>query len=52
MAKIKMFETFMRLAIPTELKADLQRLAEDRNVSLSAFVRLILSEYIRKNKFL
>ena len=42
----------MRLAIPTDLKADLQEMAEDRNVSLSSFVRLILSEYVRKNKTL
>lgn len=33
---------------PQSLKTDLERLAQARNISLSALLRLILSEYVRQ----
>jgi hypothetical protein len=39
----------IKLVAPHELKDALQRLAQNRNISLSALIRLILTEYV-KNK--
>ena len=33
---------------PRQLKTDLEHLAEARNISLSALLRLILTEYIKQ----
>lgn len=47
MANKKVNQTFVRFAIPSQLKNDLQRLATARNISLSALLRLVLSEYVK-----
>lgn len=47
MAKQKINQTFVRFAIPIHLKNELQKLATARNISLSALLRLVLSEYVK-----
>lgn len=49
MTKKKINDLFIKFVAPVELKDNLQQLANARNISLSALIRLILSEYI-KNK--
>lgn len=39
----------IKFRVPTSLKEDAVKLAQERNLSLSAFIRLMLTEYI-KNK--
>lgn len=40
----------MNIALPEKLKEDLKALAIERNVSLNALVRFILSEYLERNE--
>jgi predicted transcriptional regulator len=40
-------ETTFKFLLPCELKDDLERLAEERSLSVSALLRLIVSEYVR-----
>lgn len=40
-------KTIIKFAAPRQLKTDLERLATMRNISLSALLRLILSEYVK-----
>jgi ribbon-helix-helix CopG family protein len=42
-------EAFVKFFLPRRVKAQLQELAEARSLSLSALLRLIVTEYI-KNK--
>jgi len=42
----------IKCAAPRKLKADLEQLAEARNISLSALLRLILTEYIKQKSLL
>jgi len=39
----------LKLVVPEELKGALQMLADERNITLSALLRLITSEYVRRN---
>ena len=43
-------ETRIKFVAPDELKEALQALANERNISLSAFLRLISSEYVKRHK--
>lgn len=40
----------IKLVAPARLKADAQRLADQRSISLSALLRLVLSEYVRQKR--
>jgi hypothetical protein len=40
-------EEVIKFVASAKLKADAQGLAEERNISLSALLRLVLSEYVR-----
>jgi hypothetical protein len=48
MTKKKMNQAFVKFRAPETLKEDLERLARGRNVSLSALLRLVLSEYVKQ----
>jgi hypothetical protein len=39
----------IKFSVPWDLKLSLQELAMERNISLSALLRLITSEYIKRN---
>ena len=43
-------DTVIKFNASEELKDDLIDLAESRNISLSALLRLVLTEYVRNNK--
>jgi len=45
-----MSEVLIKFAAPKELKRALRQLAEERNISLSALLRLIGSEYLRRDR--
>ena len=40
-------ETLVKFYAPASLKAKLQQIADERGVTLSAFMRLIATEYIK-----
>ena len=40
----------LKFVVPGELKRDLQLLAAERNIALSALLRLIASEHVRRNR--
>jgi len=42
----------IKCAAPRKLKADLEALAKARNISLSALLRLVLTEYIKQKSTL
>jgi hypothetical protein len=41
-------EEQIKFLAPRDLKLDLQKLADERNISLSALMRLITSEYVKR----
>ena len=41
-------ETVIKFVTPGELKRALQALANERNITLSALLRLIASEYVKR----
>ena len=43
-------EVLIKFLAPRELKHALQELAAKRNVALSALLRLVLSEYVRRTR--
>jgi len=43
-------EALIKFVAPVELKADLQQLANERNIALSSLLRLIASEYVKRNR--
>ena len=43
-------EVLIKFVAPEALKEALQALANDRNITLSALLRLLASEYIRRNQ--
>jgi hypothetical protein len=43
-------EVLIKFAAPRELKRALRELAEEGNISLSALLRLISSEYLRRDR--
>ena len=42
-------EEQVKFLVPLELKLSLQKLADERNISLSALMRLIASEYVKRH---
>ena len=40
----------LNMRIPERLHNELKKAAQDKNISLAAFVRLICSEYLQKQK--
>ena len=48
--KGKKNETLIKFNAPETLKSDLQELANERNITLSSLLRLIASEYVRRNR--
>ncbi len=40
----------LKLVMPRELRDELQQLAQARAISLSALIRLALTQYVRSNK--
>lgn len=42
-------EKLVKFLVSQELKQRLQQLADERNISLSALMRLITSEYVRRH---
>jgi predicted transcriptional regulator len=42
-------EQLVKFLVPQELKDRLQQLADERNISLSALMRLITSEYVKRH---
>jgi hypothetical protein len=47
MTQKKKEQTLIKTVAPTQLKQQLQQLAQARNITLSSLVRLILSEYVK-----
>ena len=43
-------EVLIKFVAPKKLKRTLRELANERNISLSALLRLIVSEYAKRNK--
>jgi len=43
-------EARIKFVAPASLKHKLQRLANERNITLSALLRLLASEYVRRNQ--
>ncbi len=43
-------EVRIKFVTPKDLKSALQALANERNITLSALLRLIASEYVRRNQ--
>jgi hypothetical protein len=43
-------EVTVKFYAPKELKEALQKLADERNITLSALLRLIASEYVKRYK--
>jgi hypothetical protein len=43
------YKTLIKFTAPENLKRDLQQLAIERNITLSSLLRLISSEYIKRN---
>ncbi len=43
-------EVLIKFVAPQELKSAIQLLADERNISLSSLLRLITSEYVKRNK--
>jgi hypothetical protein len=43
-------EELIKFVLPRELKGELQALASSRNISLSALLRLVISEYVKSRK--
>ncbi len=41
-------EELVKFLVPQSLKVSLQALADERNVSLSALMRLITTEYVKR----
>ena len=42
-------EVRIKFVAPAELKEALQTLANERNITLSALLRLVTSEYVKRN---
>jgi hypothetical protein len=45
-----MSEVPIKFGVPAELKGALQMLASERNITLAALLRLITSEYVKRNR--
>ena len=43
-------DVVLRFVTPVKLRNDLQELANERNITLSALLRLIATEYVKRNK--
>jgi len=43
-------EALIKFVAPIELKQSLQQLANERNIALSSLLRLIASDYVKRNK--
>ena len=43
-------EVRIKFVAPEILKGDLQALANERNITLSALLRLVTSEYVKRNR--
>lgn len=43
-------EALIKFHAPEELKLDLQKLASERNITLSALLRLVMTEYVKRNQ--
>ncbi len=43
-------EELIKFVVPRDLKIDLMKLANERNISMSALLRLITTDYVKRNK--
>ena len=43
-------EALIKFVAPVELKNSLLQLAKERNIALSSLLRLIASEYVKRNR--
>jgi hypothetical protein len=43
-------EALIKFVAPLDLKQDLLQLAKERNIALSSLLRLIASEYVKRNR--
>ncbi len=43
-------EALIKFVAPIDLKQSLQQLANERNIALSSLLRLIASEYVKRNR--
>jgi hypothetical protein len=43
-------EALIKFIAPNDLKQSLQQLADERNIALSSLLRLITSEYVKRNR--
>lgn len=48
--KPSLSEALIKFAVPYQLKAELQALATARNITLSALLRLIVTDYIKSKR--
>ena len=42
-------QALIKFVAPVDLKRDLKELAEERNIALSALLRLLTTEYVKRN---
>ena len=47
--RIHINEVLIKFVAPGKLKRSLQDLADERNITLSALLRLVMSEYVKRN---
>jgi hypothetical protein len=47
--QIKHNEVLIKFLAPRKLKSELENLAVERNIALSALLRLVTTDYIRRN---
>jgi len=50
MPREKKFDCYIGIALPIEVKEKLQKIANQKMVSISAVVREAVAEYLRKNE--
>jgi len=43
-------EALIKFVAPIDLKQSLQQLANERNIALSSLLRLIASDYVKRNR--
>jgi hypothetical protein len=43
-------EALIKFVAPIDLKNELQELANERNITLSSLLRLIATDYVKRNK--
>ncbi len=48
--RMSISEELIKFFAPSKLKCALRELADERNITLSALLRLVTSEYVKRNR--